>query len=54
MKHKWKGQQLGGNPANESSYEWVCYCDECGAERTDDNVDEECQENDLLIGKRND
>lgn len=42
MKHKWKSQQLGGDPAEYTSYEWVTYCDECGAELNDDNEDEEC------------
>jgi hypothetical protein len=42
MKHKWKGQQQGGDPADVGSYEWVCYCDNCGAESDDDNEDGEC------------
>ena len=24
--HKWTGRQLGGNPANAESYEWVRFC----------------------------
>jgi rubrerythrin len=42
MKHRWKGQQQGGNPAEIESYEWVCYCDNCGVEMDDDNEDEDC------------
>jgi len=42
MKHKWKGQQLGGSPVEETSTEWICYCDNCGTERNDDNKDEVC------------
>jgi hypothetical protein len=42
MKHEWKGQQSGGNPAEIESYEWICYCDNCGVEMDDDNKDEDC------------
>jgi hypothetical protein len=41
-KHKWTGQQAGGHPADASSYEWVCYCSECGVEQNDDNENEDC------------
>lgn len=40
MRHMWKGQQSGGSPSDPP--EWVCYCELCGAEQTDDNVDDEC------------
>ena len=42
MKHKWKGQQQGGNPSDIGSYEWICWCDNCGVESDDDNEHEEC------------
>lgn len=42
MKHEWKGQQQGGDPADAGSYEWVCYCDNCGIEMDDDNEHSDC------------
>ncbi len=32
--HKWTGCQLGGHPADVTSYEWVRYCEVCGMEDT--------------------
>jgi hypothetical protein len=43
MKHEWKAQQQGGDPTEIESYEWICYCDNCGVERDDDNKDAECE-----------
>ncbi len=40
--HKWVGRQMGGNPANAESYEWVRYCDYCGAEDTCEEGIPEC------------
>lgn len=34
--HKWIGKQLGGHPADAESAEWICYCDVCGIEKTDE------------------
>ena len=33
-KHRWGGCKLGGSPVEESSQEWVRYCDDCGMEDT--------------------
>ena len=33
-KHRWGGCKLGGSPAEESSQEWVRYCEDCGMEDT--------------------
>lgn len=41
MKHKWGGGMTVGTPDNPP--EGYSYCDNCGAEETDDNRDEECQ-----------
>jgi hypothetical protein len=42
VKHVWKGQQMGGDPADAGSTEWVQWCDNCGVEADDDNEDGEC------------
>jgi hypothetical protein len=34
--HKWTGQQIGGNPADAESTEWVEYCDLCGEEKKEE------------------
>lgn len=33
--HNWTGQKTGGPPDATESHEWVGYCADCGAERTD-------------------
>ena len=33
-KHRWGGCKLGGSPVEESSQEWVRYCEDCGMEDT--------------------
>ena len=43
MKHKWKSQQVGGDPTDAASTEWVTYCDVCGVESDGDDYDEECE-----------
>ena len=30
--HRWVGARMGGSPANESSYEWIIFCADCGCE----------------------
>lgn len=52
MKHVWKGQQVGGHPADAGSTEWVAWCDNCGVEADDDSKDGECEpvEDDESIG----
>lgn len=42
MKHVWKGQQMGGDPADAGSTEWVQWCDGCGVEADGDNEQGEC------------
>lgn len=34
--HRWVGGRMGGSPANEASYEQVCYCADCGCENLGD------------------
>lgn len=34
--HRRVGARQGGSPDAVESYEWVCYCDICGAEKTGD------------------
>ncbi len=40
MKHEWKGGMTVGTPDNPP--EGYSYCENCGAEETDDNRDGEC------------
>lgn len=35
--HHWVGRQMGGSPDMVESYEWVAYCDVCGAEKMGDD-----------------
>lgn len=35
-KHEWHGQQVGGSPVEESSYEWVEFCKKCGSNKQED------------------
>ena len=44
MKHAWKTQRRGGDPAEEGSYERVTYCQACGIELDEDNRDAECED----------
>ncbi len=34
--HKYIGRQVGGDPTEASSYEWVEYCEKCGLENNGD------------------
>ena len=34
--HKWISKRSGGDPAEESSYEMVTYCERCGIEHPGD------------------
>jgi len=40
VKHEWNGGMTVGTADNPP--EGYCYCDNCGAERDDDNRDGEC------------
>lgn len=40
--HEWTGCQMGGNPANVESYEWVRYCKVCGMEDTCEDPQPPC------------
>ena len=50
--HVWTGCQLGGNPANAESYEWIRYCKVCGMEDTCEDPLPECpgEDEDTEIG----
>lgn len=41
--HKWVSRRMGGNPSDAESYEYVCFCDVCGDELTEENRNGPCR-----------
>lgn len=42
--HTWVGQQMGGDPVEAASTEWISYCEACGTEYTDDIANGDCDD----------